>query len=50
MDDLLPKLAIVGQKVNTFTGTDYSGIEALRQEIKDQGTISNHVSTSAPPT
>jgi sensitive to high expression protein 9 len=37
MDDLLPKLAIVTQKVNTYTGTDYSGIEALRREIKDQG-------------
>ncbi|KAF2799000.1 hypothetical protein K505DRAFT_266518 [Melanomma pulvis-pyrius CBS 109.77] len=36
MDDLLPKLAIVTQKVNTYTGTDYSGIEALRREIKDQ--------------
>jgi sensitive to high expression protein 9 len=40
MDDLLPKLAIVTQKVNTYTGTDYSGIEALRREIKDQGTVS----------
>jgi len=38
MDDLLPKLAIVTHKVNTYTGTDYSGIEALRKEIKDQGT------------
>jgi sensitive to high expression protein 9 len=37
MDELLPKLAIVTQKVNTYTGTDYSGIEALRREIKDQG-------------
>ncbi|ORX96905.1 Mdm33 family-domain-containing protein [Clohesyomyces aquaticus] len=36
MDDLLPKLAVVGQKVNTYTGTDYSGIEALRREIKEQ--------------
>ncbi|KAF2708956.1 hypothetical protein K504DRAFT_491584 [Pleomassaria siparia CBS 279.74] len=36
MDDMLPKLAIVTQKVNTYTGTDYSGIEALRKEIKDQ--------------
>lgn len=38
MDDLLPKLAVVTQKVNTYTGTDYSGVEALRQEIKEQGT------------
>lgn len=36
MDELLPKLAVVTQKVNTYTGTDYSSIEALRQEIKDQ--------------
>ncbi|KAF2473991.1 uncharacterized protein BDR25DRAFT_302040 [Lindgomyces ingoldianus] len=36
MDDLLPKLALVTQKVNTYTGTDYSGIEALRREIKEQ--------------
>lgn len=38
MDDILPKLAVVTQKVNTYTGTDYSSIEALRREIKDQGT------------
>jgi len=37
MDDLLPKLAVVTQKVNTYTGTDYSGVEALRREIKEQG-------------
>ncbi|KAL1597788.1 sensitivity to high expression protein she9 [Paraconiothyrium brasiliense] len=37
MDDILPKLAVVTQKVNTYTGTDYSGIEALKREIKDQG-------------
>ncbi|PSN62016.1 hypothetical protein BS50DRAFT_460505, partial [Corynespora cassiicola Philippines] len=36
MDELLPKLAVVTQKVNTYTGTDYSGIEALRKEIKEQ--------------
>ncbi|KAF2265727.1 hypothetical protein CC78DRAFT_578895 [Lojkania enalia] len=36
MDEVLPKLAVVTQKVNTFTGTDYSGIEALRREIKEQ--------------
>ncbi|KAJ4352322.1 sensitivity to high expression protein she9 [Didymosphaeria variabile] len=36
MDDILPKLAVVTHKVNTFTGTDYSGIEALKREIKDQ--------------
>jgi sensitive to high expression protein 9 len=38
MDELLPKLAMVTQKVNTYTGTDYSSIEALKQEIRDQGT------------
>jgi sensitive to high expression protein 9 len=37
MDDLLPKLATVTQKVNSYTGTDYSGVEALRREIKEQG-------------
>lgn len=36
MDEVLPKLAVVTQKVNTYTGTDYSGVEALRQEIKEQ--------------
>ncbi|KAL1592594.1 sensitivity to high expression protein she9 [Nothophoma quercina] len=36
MDELLPKIAVVTQKVNNFTGTDYSGIEALRREIKEQ--------------
>lgn len=33
---MLPKLILVGQKVNSFTGTDYSGIEALRREIHQQ--------------
>lgn len=37
MDDVLPKLAVVTHKVNTYTGTDYSGIEALKREIKEQG-------------
>jgi sensitive to high expression protein 9 len=39
MDELLPKLAVVTQKVNNYTGTDYSGIEALRQAIKEQGMV-----------
>jgi sensitive to high expression protein 9 len=39
MDELLPKIAVVTQKVNTYTGTDYSGVEALRREIKEQGTL-----------
>lgn len=37
MDELLPKIAVVTQKVNTYTGTDYSGVEALRREIQEQG-------------
>lgn len=40
MDDILPKLAVVTQKVNNYTGTDYSGIEALKREIKDYGKAS----------
>jgi sensitive to high expression protein 9 len=39
MDELLPKIAVVTQKVNTYTGTDYSGVEALRREIKEQGML-----------
>jgi sensitive to high expression protein 9 len=39
MDELLPKIAVVTQKVNTYTGTDYSGIEALRREIQEQGML-----------
>ena len=38
MDEVLPKLAVVTHKVNTLTGTDYSGIEALKREIKEHGT------------
>jgi sensitive to high expression protein 9 len=37
MDEVLPKLAVVTQKVNTYTGTDYSGVAALRSEIKEHG-------------
>lgn len=40
MDELLPKLAVVTQKVNTLTGTDYSGIDALKREIKEHGKLS----------
>ncbi|KAF2396687.1 hypothetical protein EJ06DRAFT_533949 [Trichodelitschia bisporula] len=36
MDNLMPKLIMAGQRINQFTGTDYSGIEALRREIKEQ--------------
>jgi sensitive to high expression protein 9 len=38
MDDLMPKLALASQRINNYTGTDYSGIEALRKEIIAQGT------------
>jgi sensitive to high expression protein 9 len=50
MDELLPKLALVTQKVNNYTGTDYSGIEALRREIREQGMHSScmRVAESAP--
>ena len=37
MDDFLAKAAIFSQRVNNYTGTDYSGIEALRREIVEQG-------------
>lgn len=37
MDELMPKLALASQKINTYTGTDYSGIAALRKEIIEQG-------------
>lgn len=37
MDDFLAKAAIFSQRLNSYTGTDYSGIEALRQEIIEQG-------------
>ncbi|KAF2459083.1 mitochondrial distribution and morphology family 33, partial [Lineolata rhizophorae] len=36
MDKLQEHFAMAGQKVNRYTGTDYSGIEALRREIKEQ--------------
>jgi len=36
VDDLMPRLAQLSQRINSYTGTDYSGIEALRQEIKEQ--------------
>lgn len=36
LDDLLVKASIAGQHINAYTGTDYSGIEALRKEILAQ--------------
>lgn len=38
MDDLMPKLALASQRINTYTGTDYTGIETLRKKIIEQGT------------
>jgi sensitive to high expression protein 9 len=46
MDEVLPKLAVVTQKVNTYTGTDYSGVAALRREIKEQGILLASYTTS----
>jgi sensitive to high expression protein 9 len=45
MDELLPKIAVVTQKVNTYTGTDYSGVEALRREIQEQGMHASSLSS-----
>ncbi|KAJ9623271.1 sensitivity to high expression protein she9 [Taxawa tesnikishii (nom. ined.)] len=39
MDDLLAKAAIVSHQLNNYTGTDYSGIEALRREIHEQENV-----------
>lgn len=36
MDELQSNLATASQRLNNYTGTDYSGIEALRREIKEQ--------------
>lgn len=33
MDELLAKASLASQQINTYTGTDFSGIEALRSEI-----------------
>lgn len=40
METLQEKIGVATQKVNTYTGTDYSGIEALRREIEEQGRTS----------
>ena len=39
MDDLMPKLAVASQRINTYTGTDYSAIESLRREIRSQESL-----------
>lgn len=36
MDNLLTKATAASQQINTYTGTDFSGIEALRTEIVAQ--------------
>lgn len=36
LDGLMPRVVLLSQRINSYTGTDYSGIEALRQEIKEQ--------------
>lgn len=36
MDDLLTKATLASQQINTYTGTDFRGIEALRSEIVAQ--------------
>ncbi|CAK1358000.1 unnamed protein product [Cercospora beticola] len=36
LDDLLLHASRIGQQVNQYTGTDYSGIENLRKEISSQ--------------
>lgn len=36
MDDLLTKATLASQRINTYTGTDFRGIESLRSEIVDQ--------------
>ncbi|KAF2218637.1 Mdm33 family-domain-containing protein, partial [Elsinoe ampelina] len=33
MDDMLAKAAVAGQRLNTYTGTDYTGIENIRRQI-----------------
>lgn len=33
LDELLVKASVASQHINAYTGTDYSGIEALRREI-----------------
>ncbi|KAE9965950.1 hypothetical protein EG328_009295 [Venturia inaequalis] len=46
MDNLMPKLALASQRINTYTGTDYSGIAALRKEIIEQEQLVKSRSTA----
>ncbi len=36
MDSVLARASTAGQSINIYTGTDYSGIEAIKREINDQ--------------
>ena len=36
LDGVLARASVASQHINVYTGTDYSGIEALRREIVDQ--------------
>lgn len=36
MDNVLARASVAGQHINVYTGTDYTGIEALRKEILAQ--------------
>lgn len=48
MDNLLTKATLASHQINTYTGTDFSGIEALRNEIveREQGVKRAHALVS----
>ena len=48
MDDLMPKMEVASQRINSYTGTDYSGIEGLRREIQAQGELHKPASWLTP--
>ncbi|KAM0716025.1 hypothetical protein Q7P37_008539 [Cladosporium fusiforme] len=49
MDRLLTKATLASQQINTYTGTDFSGIEALRTEIvaQEKQVKAGHAAVSA---
>lgn len=49
MDSLLTKATLASQQINTYTGTDFSGIEALRTEIgtQENAVKAGHIAVSA---
>lgn len=49
MDSLLTKATLASQQINTYTGTDFSGIEALRTEIgtQEKAVKAGHIAVSA---